>query len=113
MGWSNWSGSVTAPVSVARPRDEGELAALVREAKKVRAVGAGHSFMPLCASDERIVRLADMTGMLTVPPDRQTARITAGWTLRRLTAAPVAQGLGPDHHGDPHPTVPAGPRPPA
>src|SRR3546814_16557752 len=87
MGWSNWSGSVTAPVSVARPRDEGELAALVREAKKVRAVGAGHSFMPLCASDERIVSLADMTGMLTVAPDRKTARIPAGWSIRRPTAA--------------------------
>src|SRR3546814_15808911 len=92
MGWSNWSGSVPAPVSVARPRDEGELAALVREAKKVRAVGAGHSFMPLCASDERIVSLADMTGMLTFAPDRKTARIPPGRSHRRLTGIGRASG---------------------
>lgn len=108
MGWSNWSGSVTAPASVARPRDEGELAALVRAAKKVRAVGAGHSFMPLCASDERIVSLADMAGTLTVAPDRKTARIPAGWSIRRLTAALWAQGLAFANQGDVDPQSLAG-----
>ena len=57
MGWSNWSGSVTAPAEVARPQSEDELAALVRRAGKVRATGAGHSFMPLCQSDELILGL--------------------------------------------------------
>jgi FAD/FMN-containing dehydrogenase len=47
--WRNWSGSVRAsPARIARPRDEAELSALVREAAKVRVAGAGHSFTPLC-----------------------------------------------------------------
>src|SRR3546814_14797153 len=84
MGWSNWSGSVSSPATVAYPRDEGELAALVQGAAKVRAVGAGHSFMPLCASDAAIISLDAMTGDLAIAADRRTARIPAGWSIRRL-----------------------------
>ena len=57
MAWSNWSGSDTAPADITRPQGEDELAALVRRASKVRATGAGHSFMPLCHSDELILGL--------------------------------------------------------
>ena len=88
-GWSNWSGSVRAPATVARPTNEAALSALVREAAKVRAVGAGHSFMPLCRSDELIVSLDAMTGELSIAPDRQTARIPAGWSIKRLTEADI------------------------
>src|SRR3546814_8193743 len=92
MGWSNWSGSVSSPATVAYPRDEGELAALVQGAAKVRAVGAGHSFMPLCASDAAIVSLDAMTGDLAIAADRKTARIPAGWSIRRSEERRVGQG---------------------
>ena len=55
MSWSNWSGSVRSGAEVQRPRTEDELAAIVRKARTVRPTGAGHSFMPLCASNDAIV----------------------------------------------------------
>ncbi|MEO9132138.1 MAG: FAD-binding protein, partial [Sphingomonas sp.] len=71
--WSNWSGSVaTTPQHILRPRDEAELAASVAAAGKVRATGAGHSFMPLCATDGLLVNLDDMPGTFTVAADRKT-----------------------------------------
>ena len=108
MGWSNWSGSVAAPVAMTRPQSENELAALVRNAAKVRATGAGHSFMPLCESDELIVNLADLPGQLSVAADRQTARIPAGWSIKRLTAALWAEGLALANQGDVNPQSLAG-----
>jgi hypothetical protein len=52
--WRNWSGSVVAhPAAIARPRDEEELASIVRAAQQVRVTGAGHSFMPLCETTGR------------------------------------------------------------
>src|SRR3546814_8131638 len=71
MAWSNWSGSVTANGQVARPQSEDELAALVRGATKLRVTGAGHSFMPLCESDELIVSLDAMAGTIRIAADRR------------------------------------------
>ena len=70
--WRNWSGSVVAhPAAIARPRDEGELAALVRGAGRVRVTGAGHSFMPLCETTGTLVSLSDMAGEMIVARERR------------------------------------------
>ncbi|HMI92886.1 MAG TPA: FAD-binding protein, partial [Polyangiales bacterium] len=59
--WHNWSGSVAArPALFAKPRSEDELVALVRAATKLRAVGAGHSFMPLCATEGTLLDLSEL-----------------------------------------------------
>ncbi|UIJ46755.1 FAD-binding protein [Sphingomonas cannabina] len=108
MSWSNWSGSVIASAPVLRPRDEAELSAAIRRAGKVRATGAGHSFMPLCESGELIVSLEDIAGELTVAADRRTARIPAGWSIRRLTAALWEEGLALANQGDVNPQSLAG-----
>jgi len=108
MAWSNWSGSVTASGEVARPRSEDELAALVRSANRLRVTGAGHSFMPLCESGELIVGLDEMAGAIHVAADRRTARIPAGWSIRRLTAALWEEGLALANQGDVNPQSLAG-----
>lgn len=108
MGWSNWSGSVAAPVAVTRPQSEDELAGLVRAATKVRATGAGHSFMPLCASNDLLLGLDDLPGGIVVAPDRRTARIPAGWSIRRLTAGLWEEGLALASQGDVNPQSLAG-----
>ncbi|MEI4506071.1 D-arabinono-1,4-lactone oxidase [Sphingopyxis sp. CCNWLW253] len=108
MAWSNWSGSVTASGEVARPQSEDELAALVRSANRLRVTGAGHSFMPLCESGELIVSLDDMAGTIHIAADRRTARIPAGWSIRRLTAALWEEGLALANQGDVNPQSLAG-----
>jgi FAD-linked oxidoreductase len=108
MSWSNWSGSVQSPAVVRRPRTEDELAAIVREATTVRPTGAGHSFMPLCASSDAIVSLEDLEGRLTIAPDRKTARIPAGWSIKKLTAELWGEGLALANQGDVNPQSLAG-----
>ena len=99
--WRNWSGSVVAhPSRVVRPTCEAQLADIVRQASKVRVVGAGHSFMPLCETEGTLVSLADMPGALTVAADRRTATVPAGWTIERVTAALWAEGLSLGNQGD-------------
>ena len=108
MGWSNWSGSVASPVATTRPQSEDELAHRVRTATKVRSTGPGHSFMPLCASDELILNLDALPGAITIAPDRETARIPAGWSIKRLTAALCDEGLALANQGDVNPQSLAG-----
>ncbi|MDB5417087.1 MAG: FAD-linked oxidoreductase [Phenylobacterium sp.] len=107
--WSNWSGSVKArPAELARPTDEAALQALVRRADKVRVVGAGHSFMPLCATEGLLVSLADLEGELEVAADRKTVTAPAGWSLKRLTDALWREGLSLPNQGDVDPQALAG-----
>ena len=102
--WRNWSGSVVAhPAAIVRPRDEAELGEIVRGAAQVRVTGAGHSFMPLCATTGTLVSLDDMDGDLVVAPDRQSVDAPAGWSLKRLTEALWAQGLSLPNQGDVNP----------
>ncbi|KRA60158.1 FAD-linked oxidoreductase [Caulobacter sp. Root655] len=108
-GWNNWSGSVvTSPRLIARPRDAGELAALVAQAGKVRVVGAGHSFMPLCETSDLLLSLADYEGAIDIAPDRRTVWAPAGWSLKKLTAALWDEGLSLINQGDINPQSLAG-----
>jgi FAD/FMN-containing dehydrogenase len=108
-GWSNWSGSVAAsPRLIARPRDADELAALVGQAGKVRVVGAGHSFMPLCETSDLLLNLSDYEGAVEIAPDRKTVWAPAGWSLKALTAALWDQGLSLINQGDINPQSLAG-----
>ena len=108
-GWSNWSGSVvSAPAQVARPRDEAELRRVILAAAKVRLVGAGHSFMPLCDTEGTLISMADYDGAIEIAPDRQTAWVPAGWGLARLTEALWAEGLSLINQGDVNPQSLAG-----
>jgi FAD-linked oxidoreductase len=99
--WRNWSGSVAAaPDAIERPTTEAQLQALVAAARKVRVVGAGHSFMPLCATDGLLLHLADLEDELEVADDRQSAWVPAGWPIGKLTDAMWANGVSLVNQGD-------------
>jgi FAD-linked oxidoreductase len=107
--WKNWSGSVTArPRTFARPKTEAELAAIVARAAEVRVAGAGHSFMPLCETDDVLVSLADLEGELEVSADHKSVWAPAGWSLAKLTAALWERGVSLINQGDVNPQALAG-----
>ncbi len=109
MKWTNWSGSVTgAPSEIARPKTETELAALVARAEKVRVVGAGHSFMPLCETGGTLLSLADLEGSVELSADKTRVWAPAGWSLAKLTAALWEEGVSLINQGDVNPQSLAG-----
>jgi hypothetical protein len=72
--WTNWSGSLRfTPETIEHPEDEDSLARLVRRAadqkKKVRVVGAGHSSMPLVATEHILVSMEKFKGVLSHDKD--------------------------------------------
>ncbi|MDP8914739.1 MAG: FAD-binding protein, partial [Pseudomonadota bacterium] len=99
--WRNWSGNVVAhPLRIASPGDEAELSQVIAAASHVRVAGAGHSFTPLCDTDDTLVSLAEMAGDLMIAADRRTIDAPAGWTLQRLTEALWSEGLSLPNQGD-------------
>jgi FAD-linked oxidoreductase len=107
--WRNWSGSVTAqPSHLARPTSRAELASIVRAAARVRVVGAGHSFMPLCATEGVLLQLDALDERLQIAADGRSAWAPAGWSLQRLTQALWDAGYSLPNQGDVNPQSLAG-----
>ena len=99
--WRNWSGSVVAePRAIESPRTLPELQNLVATAAKVRVAGTGHSFMPLCATDDLLLSLFDLEGELEVADDGQSVWSPAGWPIGKLTDALWAKGFSLINQGD-------------
>ncbi|MBV2357422.1 FAD-binding protein [Streptomyces sp. J2-1] len=103
--WRNWGGNVTArPARQVAPASVAELAAEVRRAAedglRVKAVGTGHSFTSLAATDGVLVRPDLLTGVRALDRDAMTVTVEAGTPLKRLNAALAREGLSLANMGD-------------
>ncbi|HEV8192589.1 MAG TPA: FAD-binding protein, partial [Ktedonobacterales bacterium] len=100
--WRNWSGSVRAvPRVVVAPKSLNELARLAgtwgHEGRHARVVGAGHSFTPLVQTDDVLVTLDGMQGIISVDADNGTVKVWGGTRLKRLGDELLARGLAQEN----------------
>ena len=103
--WSNWSGSLTfTPAGLAKPESEDELRAIVRrcadEGRRVRVVGSGHSSTPILETDDLLVNLERMTGVVSHDAEAGEATIRAGTTLEQAGNELLEVGLDMPNFGD-------------
>ncbi|GAB3811795.1 D-arabinono-1,4-lactone oxidase [Tessaracoccus terricola] len=101
----NWSGSMSFTARTrARPRDEDDVVHLVRRAAQsgqvVRPVGSGHSSTPLVATDDVLVSLEDLSGVLAHDSDAGTATVGPGTGLADLGRELHDVGLALENYGD-------------
>ncbi|CCK26977.1 FAD-dependent oxidoreductase [Streptomyces davaonensis JCM 4913] len=103
--WRNWGGNVSArPAREVEPASVEELAAAVRKAAedglKVKAVGTGHSFTSIAATDGVLIRPQLLTGIRNIDRDAMTVTVEAGTPLKRLNMALAREGLSLTNMGD-------------
>ncbi|WP_225102014.1 D-arabinono-1,4-lactone oxidase [Streptomyces sp. CoH27] len=103
--WRNWGGNVTArPARQVEPASVEELAEAVRRARedglKVKAVGTGHSFTSIAATDGVLIRPQLLTGIRNIDREAMTVTVEAGTPLKRLNAALAREGLSLTNMGD-------------
>ncbi|MFM9444758.1 D-arabinono-1,4-lactone oxidase [Streptomyces acidiscabies] len=103
--WRNWGGNVVArPAREVEPASVEELSAAVRQAAedglKVKAVGTGHSFTSIAATDGVLIRPQLLTGIRTIDRDDMTVTVEAGTPLKRLNMALAREGLSLTNMGD-------------
>jgi L-gulono-1,4-lactone dehydrogenase len=103
--WKNWAGNQQcAPVSVEHPSSEDELAAVVKRAaaagRRVKAVGAGHSFTDTALTDGVQLQLDRYDKVLHV--DQATRRVTvqSGISIATLNEKLAGLGLAMPNLGD-------------
>lgn len=85
--WQNWSqNQKSIPGKVFQPRSTSELMAEIQETSgALRLVGSGHSFTPLAKTDDTLISLNHMTGLLGHNEETNTARVMAGTPLHQLS----------------------------
>ncbi|MFF1544838.1 D-arabinono-1,4-lactone oxidase [Streptomyces sp. NPDC058291] len=103
--WRNWGGNVVArPAREVTPASVDELAEAVRRAAedglKVKAVGTGHSFTSIAATDGVLIRPQLLTGIRSIDRDNMTVTVEAGTPLKRLNLALAREGLSLTNMGD-------------
>lgn len=103
--WRNWSRELTcAPRELLRPASTPQVVTAVRYAaehgRRIRPVGAGHSFSALAVTDEAMLDLSAMDALLDVDRDAGLVRVQAGIRLGALAEALLGHGLAPENLGD-------------
>ncbi len=103
--WRNWGGNVAArPAREVTPASVEELSAAIRRAAedglKVKAVGSGHSFTSIAATDGVLIRPQLLTGIRNIDRDAMTVTVEAGTPLKRLNLALAREGLSLTNMGD-------------
>ncbi|MCZ7374019.1 D-arabinono-1,4-lactone oxidase [Micromonospora sp. WMMC250] len=99
----NWSGSLSfTPRKHAEPADEDAVRDLVVRAREagrtIRPVGSGHSSSPLARTDDILLSVDRLAGVIDEDHDR--ARVWAGTKLKTLGEGLYDAGLAMDNLGD-------------
>jgi L-gulonolactone oxidase len=100
--WTNWADTVHAQVEVLTPTTVAELREIVRTAdgRRIKPIGAGHSFSAIGQTDGVQLRPDKLSGVLRA--DRETAQVTAlaGTRLFELNETLWHLGLALPNLGD-------------
>lgn len=105
MSFKNWSGIVQfTPQSIYRPKNETELIAFVKQChadkRRIRVVGAGHSFTRLVETDEVLLSLDHLQGLIAVDEKATQATVWAGTKIKTLGRLLARVGLAQANLGD-------------
>src|SRR5215469_7345323 len=103
--WRNWAGTATAtPARWRRPTDTAQISAAIKDAEQdgltVRAIGSGHSFTDIAATDGMAVDLSGWTGVVDADTTTGLVTVRSGTRLRDLNAALDRLGLAMTNLGD-------------
>ena len=101
----NWSGHLRwNPSKIFRPKGEEEIQQIIKQAltegKKIRLIGSGHSFTPLCETKDFLVSLDDFNGIVEADQSRQQVTVKAGTKLNELSLLLDKLGLALENLGD-------------
>jgi FAD/FMN-containing dehydrogenase len=103
--FKNWSESVVfMPKEIVYPKSIEEVQKIVRECNKqnrrIRMVGAGHSFSSLIETDDCLMSLDLIQGIINIEPDKHLVTVHGGTKLKKLGEDLLSKGFGMENLGD-------------
>ncbi len=103
--WTNWSRTVRCePSYCAHPvtleQIQSEVLRASEDGERLRLIGSGHSFSPLCWTDDNHMALDRFTGIESADLERRRVWVRAGTRLQRLTESLAVRGLALENAPD-------------
>lgn len=103
--WQNWGRTVRAyPVRMVFPGSVDDVCAVVRsaaaEGRRVKVVGAGHSFSPIAEAEDVLLSLDRLSGLRHADRDARAVTFGAGTRLHEISALLEPLGLAMENLGD-------------
>src|SRR5690349_24649446 len=81
----NWAGNLTyATDRIHHARSVDEVRQIVRQCRRLRPLGSRHSFNRIADSDENLVSVERMNGVLSLDREARTVTVEAGMTYGAL-----------------------------
>lgn len=103
--WKNWTGNVQGePQYIIYPKSIDDVVEVVRFAtsigRRIRVVGSGHSFTALVQTEEILVSLDELQGIVGVDSSAPVVEVWAGTKLHQLGKILAANGYAQENLGD-------------
>lgn len=103
--WQNWARNVKcSPQAILYPRNEAEVISIIRQAKaegqRIRVVGNGHSFSQVNQTEQLMLSLEQMQGLISIDEQKQEASCYAGTSINRLNKLLFEKGWNIVNLGD-------------
>lgn len=103
--WSNWAETAQGPFEeFFTPRKVEELQEIVgnafKEGKRIRVIGAGHSFSPIALPEEICLSLNEMRGLASIDKERGEATFWGGTYLYEIGPLLKEHGFALENMGD-------------
>ena len=103
--WRNWADTWNcSPEKILYPASIEEVVSIVKEAaklgKKIRVVGAGHSFTGLVATNDWIISLDELSGIEEINKEEGIVTALGGTRLFQIGKALAEVGLAQENLGD-------------
>jgi FAD-linked oxidoreductase len=104
-GWVNWAGDQSCrPRQIVRPANREQLAEAVAVAaadgRTISVAGSGHSFTEAAMTDDTMVRIEALKGVIDADPGSGLVRVGAGTVLAALNEELARLGLAMENLGD-------------
>lgn len=103
--WKNWSRTAECiPEHIIYPVSIKEICSIVKEAKQhkktIRVAGAGHSFTDLVKTDDILISLNRLSGIINIDEETGIAEVYAGTRLHEIGRELLLRGYAFENLGD-------------
>lgn len=103
--WTNWAGNQSSTLhAIESPASEEEIASIVKRAEteglRVKAIGSGHSFTDIAATNGILVDLKRYDRVVHIDEQRRQVTVEAGISLHKLSEELASHGLAMENMGD-------------